>query len=422
MDNEIKTDVRSEIEPTEGNITVKKNKTLDFLAKIICLLLAFFLWYYAVSVDTVIQEEEFAAIPVEIVNRSSFAVLSGAGMTVDVTLSGSRNELRKIKNSNIRAYVDVSNVTEAGEKYFDIQITLPSGVSVTLEKKSVETVTVYLDNKVSKTIPTEAKLENYSMSSEHTLNLSEMSDIVITGPEQIVNRIIRAELPVDFNNAEITSGRIFKGKLRLICEGDVEISEADRRYVRLSKETAEVTVSLYGRASVPVNVTFKHGIQKLENCTVTLSRKTINVYGEIGVIENLTVNCVIDEKTLKSGTSVNCGIGLHSGVQNLDPITSLKVTVNLKNYTEKKLSVPVYDPNGTIITTVSATFRGESDIMADLSAANIKASAKPADGATGVLNAPVIFEFLGEFSGKVYEIYKEGSPYTVRWTVEEPTE
>ena len=54
MENEVKNELRPEIEQAEGNITVKKNKTIDFLAKVICLLLAFFIWYYAVSVDTVI--------------------------------------------------------------------------------------------------------------------------------------------------------------------------------------------------------------------------------------------------------------------------------------------------------------------------------------------------------------------------------
>lgn len=414
MENEVKNEVRPEIEQTEGNITVKRNKTIDFFAKIICLLLAFFLWYYAVSIDTVIQEEEFVAIPVEIVNRSGFAVLSGDGMTVDVTLSGNRNALRNIKNSDIRAYVDVSNVTTAGEKFFDIVFKVPSGV--TLEKTSVGTVTVYLDNKISKTIPVEAKLFNYSMSPEHTLNLSDIPDIVITGPEQIVNGITRAVLPVDFKGSEITSGRIYSGTVKLVSESGAELSETDRRYIRLSSDTASVTVSLYGNASVPITVTFKHGLQKLSNCTIKLSRKTINVYGEIGTIKNLAVNCVLDEKTLKSGASVNWAIGLPSGVQNVENVTSVKVTVTLKNYTEAELTLPVLDSEGNVITTVTARFRGESDVMTRFTEASVKATATPGEGESGTVSAPVTFEFLGEFSGKVYEIYKEGSPYTVTMT------
>ncbi len=408
MENEVKNDVRPEIEQTEGNITVKRNKTIDFLAKIICLLLAFFLWYYAVSVDTVIYEEEFVEIPVEIVNKGEYAVLSGDGITVDVTLSGNRNTIRKLKNSDIRAYVDVSNVTEAGEKLFDLQFKLPGGVS--LEKTSIGTVTVYLDNKVSKTVSVEAKPFNYSMSSEYTLNISKIPDIIITGPEQIVNGIVRAELPVDLNGSAITSGKIYSGKLILIGQDGSEISENDRRYIRLSSDTASVTLSLYGNATVPVSVTFKHGIQKPENCTFSISRQTLNVYGEIGTVKNLTVNCLIDEKTLKSGVPVNCVVGLPSGVQNVDGVTSINVTVTLKNFAEKELTVPVFDANGTRITSITARFRGESTVMSRLTASSVKATVNAAEGES---EGVVSFEFVGEFSGSVYEIYQEGSPYTV---------
>lgn len=411
MENEVMTEARPEIVETEGNITVKRNKTYDFLAKIICLLLAFFLWYYVSGMDTMTREEEFSSIPVEIVNSGSFAVLSGDGMTVDVTLSGNAGVLRGIKASDIRAYVDVSSVTEAGEKLFDITFKLPSGV--TLEKTSVGTVTIYLDNKVSKTIPVEAKPFNYQISSEYTLNLSSIPDIVITGPEQIVNSVVRAELPIDFQNSEITSGRNCQGKVKLICADGSAISDTDRRYVRLSSDTASVIVSLYGNATASVSVTFKHGIQKPENCTVTMSKQTLEVYGEIGILKNLTVNCIVDEKTLKNGVPVNCVVGLPEGIQNLDNVTSINVTVSLKNFSEKELTVPVFDESGTRITSITARFRGESAVMQRLTASSVKATAKAPEGASGAVSAPVNFEFLGEFSGSVYEIYQEGSPYTV---------
>ena len=408
MENEVKNELRPEIEQAEGNITVKKNKTIDFLAKVICLLLAFFIWYYAVSVDTVIYEEEFSEIPVEIVNKGEYEVLSGDGITVDVTLSGNRGAVRKLKNSDIRAYVDVSNVTDAGEKLFDIQFKLPSGV--TLEKASVSAVTVYLDSRASKSVSVEAKPFNYSMSSEYTLNISKIPDIVITGPEEIVNKVARVELPVDLKGESITSGRKYSGKLVLIGEDGSEISEADRRYLRLSSDTASVTVSLYGNATVPVGVVFKHGIQKPENATVSLSTKTLDVFGEIETIKNLTVNCVIDEKTLKSGVPVNCVVGLPTGVQNVNGVSSVGVTVTLKNYAEKELTVPVFDANNVRLTSIKVRFRGESSVMSRLTSSGIKATVNLAEGES---SGTVEFEILGEFSGKVYEIYSEGSPYTV---------
>ena len=401
MENEVKTEIRPEIEQAEGNITVRRNTTIDFLAKLICLLLAFFLWYYASSIDAVIQEKEFFSVPVEIVNHGEFAVLSGEGMTVDVTLSGNAGVVSKIKTSDIRAYVDVSSVTEAGEKSFDITFKLPSGA--TLKQSSIGTVKVYLDKKASKTISVKAKLPTLSLSDGYSIQVSKIADIVITGPEQIVNGIVRAELPVNIQGSAISG--VYSGKISLIGSDETEISESDRRYLRLSSDTAIVTVSLCKSATVPVEVVFKHGIQKLDSCTVTLSRQTIEVFGEVGILENLTAKCVIDEKTLKSGVSVSCVIALPDGVSNINDV-SVSATVTLKNFSEKELSVPVYDQNNEYVANIKVKFRGESSAMSRLTASGIKASVKDDSGA-------VSFEFLGEFSGRVYEIYQDGSPYTV---------
>jgi hypothetical protein len=48
--------------------------------------------------------------------------------------------------------------------------------------------------------------------------------------------------------------------------------------------------------------------------------------------------------------------------------------------------------------------------MSSLTSSGIKATVNIPDGES---TGSVEFEILGEFSGKVYEIYSEGSPYTV---------
>ena len=80
-----------------GNLSVKRTRTEKILAFIACFIAAFFIWYYAADHDTAIFEESFSSVPVEIVNGSGFSVLSGSGVTVDVTVSGKRNVLKKLK-------------------------------------------------------------------------------------------------------------------------------------------------------------------------------------------------------------------------------------------------------------------------------------------------------------------------------------
>ena len=73
-ENENKTDLLTE-EAQDRAPSPKKNKIANFIAKIGCLAIAFFLWYYAASVDTSLTEDVFTSIPVKIVNGSSFAYL-----------------------------------------------------------------------------------------------------------------------------------------------------------------------------------------------------------------------------------------------------------------------------------------------------------------------------------------------------------
>ena len=150
MDNEIKTEPRLENEGGEGNITVKRSKSADFVAKVICLVLAFFLWFYASSLDTVIYDEEFQSIPVEIENKSGFSLLSGDGMTVDVTLSGKRNALRNVNDADIRAYATVPEDAQAGRHELEIRFDVPSGVS--FEKSSTSKVVVYIEKCVASVV------------------------------------------------------------------------------------------------------------------------------------------------------------------------------------------------------------------------------------------------------------------------------
>lgn len=144
-----------------GNLTIRRNKTVDFIAKIGCLIIAFFIWFYAVKNDTALYEEYFSSIPVDIVNQSGFSVLSGDDVTVDVTLSGKRSVINRISTSDIRAFIDMSSITSAGKYKFDVQYELPNGVS--LVKSTSNSITVYADNTSSVSVPVITEITNFML-------------------------------------------------------------------------------------------------------------------------------------------------------------------------------------------------------------------------------------------------------------------
>lgn len=415
MDNEIKTDLRTEAENYgEGNITVRKNKTVDFIAKIVCLLLAFFLWYYASSSDTVIYDKEYSSIPVTIENSSDLSLLSGDGMTVDVTLSGKRNDLRKINNSDIRAYVVIPENATAGRHEFDIKFDIPGGV--TLEKTSVSSIVVYVDNSITKMIPVKVNLVSFNYEKDCELRIGSIPAITISGPAQIVETISHASLPVDMGNQLISKSVSYRGELVLIDQDGEEVSDS---YIKLSSATASVTLSVYKEKTVPILVKFKYGFITQDSCRITLSRNDIKVYGEAEKVNNMVIECVIDEKTLKDNVAVSCGIGLPTGVTSVDNVYNVSVTVDLKNVAEKNFTVLPEVVNGTVVEPISpieVTIRGSVDVISAITEEDIRATVD-LYGMAGVVTLPVSFDFEGDFSGKVYEIYDSDEPYEVKVTV-----
>lgn len=415
MDNEIKTDLRNEVEEYgEGNITVSRNKTVDFIAKVVCLLIAFFLWYYASSLDTVIYDKEYTSIPVKIENNSELSLLSGEGITVDITLSGRRNDLRKVNSSDISAYVVIPESTTPGRYEYEIIFNIPSGV--TLEKSSARIIVVYVDNTVTKSIPVKVNLVSFNYEKDCELRVGSIPDITVSGPAQIVNTIEHASLPVNMGNQLISKSVSYRGELVLVDnEGETVLDS----YVRLSSDTATVTLSLYKEKTVPILVKFKHGLVLTQDCNITLSREELTVYGEADKVNSMVIECVIDEKTLRDNVAVSCAIALPTGVTNMDNVYNVSVTVDLKNIAEKTFKITPSALNGSLngqLQEIEVKVRGKEDIISSLTADSIIATVD-LNGITGNATLPVYFEFKGEYDGNVYEIYDADKPYEIKVTV-----
>ena len=99
--------------------SARSGRVIDFIAKILCPVIAFFLWFYAMSTDVVTLERDFT-VPVQYENeaalseRTGWSVLSGKDSKIVVTLKGKRNIINKITEDDIFAFADVSGVESPG--------------------------------------------------------------------------------------------------------------------------------------------------------------------------------------------------------------------------------------------------------------------------------------------------------------------
>lgn len=409
---------KQEVENKEqnGNLTVKKNKKADLIAKIGCVVVAILLWSFAKGMDTAVREEVFSSIPVEIVNNSDFSVLSGEDVTVDITLSGTRSAINKISGNDIRAYVEMKDITEAGVYKLDIKYDIPNGVK--FESSTSDSVLVHADNTSSVIIPVKTEVTNVILENGDELGINDIvtdvEKITVTGPEKLISQIQYAVLNADFRGKLLTGTVRYSGKLVLVKFDGEFVSDDDVKdnYVKMNVSDVTATIPVYREREIPITVKYKYGYFSSENCSVKISPESIKVKGEASLVDSLVLEYEIDEKKVTKNTEFSFKIELPEKVKNLSEDSSATVSLSLKNLTTKELTVrniEVINPDGAdvelITSSIKITVCGKASDLQNLTADKVKAivDLSAIRGIRGVVEEPVSFEFDGEYRQKVFE-------------------
>ena len=98
----------------------KSNERKGILGKIACVLIAIILWVYVSYDKNPDSDKTFTNIPVslagiEVLEDRNLTVLT-SDMYASVKLSGTRNILSKVDKKDIKAIVNVSDITTVGEQ------------------------------------------------------------------------------------------------------------------------------------------------------------------------------------------------------------------------------------------------------------------------------------------------------------------
>ena len=109
--------------------------------KIVCLLLAIILWFLIINEQNPVSEGSYT-VPVVVENLDSQYITSNVPKTVYVRLSGPRNTIINVGPSDIKAYIDLSEVQE-GDMEVPIHVEIPSGTE--LKKQSMATAKITVD-------------------------------------------------------------------------------------------------------------------------------------------------------------------------------------------------------------------------------------------------------------------------------------
>jgi len=145
------------VQTENGDYKVKRNKTLDNIMLIVSLLAALVLWVYVYNSENTTAEKTFNLVSIEKKNADALfeeydLVVQYMNIdTINVSLMGSKDAINKIEISDIKAYINLSGISEAKEYTLDVMVDVPEGI--TCVSQTVHTVDVQVDRSASKEFP-----------------------------------------------------------------------------------------------------------------------------------------------------------------------------------------------------------------------------------------------------------------------------
>ena len=169
--------------------------------KIICFLLAIVLWFVIINEQNPLSEGSYT-VPITVENLNSQYITSNVPKTVYVRLSGPRNTIINVGPSDIKAYIDLSDVQE-GTVDVPIHVEIPSGTE--LKKQSMTstkiTVDVYTVKEFKLTPHIVGNLDEKDFISELKIVPEK---VVVSGARRLIQQVNQAviEVPVNQRNGD----------------------------------------------------------------------------------------------------------------------------------------------------------------------------------------------------------------------------
>ncbi|MBQ8288620.1 MAG: hypothetical protein IJX76_07610 [Clostridia bacterium] len=353
--------------------TVQKNRKFDMIARILAVLAALLLWIYVVSTTTVSEEEDFSLVPVvcngEESLRSEYGLVvqSMSIDTLNVRLMGNRQELRKVTNEQVKAYISLAGIDTAGEYELKVYVDVPSGITVV--SQSVSQVVVQVDRTAQKQMSvTESNLslQGWTLSEgcffgETKLNIDTLT---VEGPTLSLQKVASVELysdvigDADESFTVTATPHLLDSKGNIITDSSLSIRETGQ---------IKISVEVLKSKTVPLTVQGKNGYLTADQYTLTPS--TAVIVGEpkmVDATDALTV-AVVDETDLAAKATVQFSLNI-TGLTVTDsqnaPLTTVQAQFDLSALPVHVVEeVPVFR-GSEAVGSVKVTVRGVSTEVA----------------------------------------------------------
>ncbi len=385
-----------------------KNK---FTAFLLSLAIAFGLWVYVITTVSPGSEETFYNIPVA---REGEALLQERGMmitdvsssNVNLTLSGTRQDLAKVNSGNITLKVDLSKIYEPGVHVLRYNPVYPGDVpadAFVIQNRSPESITFVVEQRLTKEVPVEVQWIGSAPEGFLTDRENRVLDypaVTVVGPASVADLIEKAVIEVDLTEQRESISQSYRYTL---CDGEGNPVDAEKITTNVQEVRLDVKIQRFKDLKLTYTL-IPGGGAGVTNANIRLTVDTIRVSGSEAALEDLGDELIVGTVNLAEiprNTDLVCPINLPEGITNLTGVTETTIKVQLvglmtKSYTLKEF-ITVNIPEGMeaeIITEeLKIEVRGPAALMQMLKAEHIIATVDFAGAEAGSNNFKIIITF-----------------------------
>lgn len=333
----------------------KKNKptVLDSprVRTVLAGLLALFAWMYVTLVVQPNTTQKITGVPVDFTYgtqayaQQGLSIVNDPEYTVTVVASGDGYVIGNLQPEDFLVYPDYSSVKGAGETKLRLNVKClaesSSAVKVELENKS-DRVEVVFDTVDEKTLPITVVKQDVALADGYILNKEGTlpAEVTLRGPVGELENIAAAVAEISVPG-ELDDNVSVNVPIKYL---DADGNEVAFRYVSSDYENADVMLTVYKLAQVPVTVDFINTPVGFDASVLkySLSQDTLTLAGPADVVDTLGEISVgtIDLSTFALDKVYELPISLPGGIVSQDNVRAIAVSFDSTGLATKTMNLP----------------------------------------------------------------------------------
>lgn len=264
------------------NIDFKGFYSNNLIIKIVCLFLAIFLWSFVMENKNPVVTKDIPVISVEYrgvdkLREDGRVIISPKAATISMRVEGRRSTITKMKNSEIKAFVDVKSIKVDSET-LPIELSLPQGVNVTdqsdetllVKTETVDTVKFPIRIMKVGDLPDNLEVDSIKLDPQ---------EITVSGAKTYLNSIDYASVKIDQSNIDKDINLDLPINLSLK-------DDAAKSFLTKSSESCKVIIDVLLKKDVEIKPVVTNIPNGLKVAKITFSRPTVKIKGQDDIIKS----------------------------------------------------------------------------------------------------------------------------------------